>query len=347
MKQILAILLAMFLLLGLCACELDLGSEKEDDYSYTVDDQQMFQFDGLTVSAVAGKYKDDPQFYVANTSDQDYWLVLEAVAYDDVLLSRSSLGIGSVYKVPAGTTQNMADCESYGVTEFYFVTVAPEGFVTSTTTGEFTGSFQTTIVATTQNEIKREYRFAVYSINPDHMPDKNSSFVPKENDLLYRSDLILLQSSDYDESKVTKQLPEGDALFTFNSIKIWKSYGEYSFSSSGNATVSLQSSASYFIDNPSNNDIRVELTLTPDPSRPGKDDAKDDGKDDGKKDETPDPTSYMITCEIPAGKASRNMNTSQNIKTPSWLKSGGLIMDIRIYDLATGALMIEASVNID
>ena len=372
MKKFICLLLACAAMLSLCACDLNFGSSSnsKNDFSYTVEDQKMFSYEGLTVSVIPGKYNDDPQFHVTNESDKDFYVVLDAVAYDDVILANSLNSVGTVYKVTAGMDQPLSDCESYSSGEYYFVTMNPNNIVIDG--ANMSGSVSSTIIyASTQMEVKREYRFAVYNVDPDNMPEKGSKFVPDEADLVYRSELVLLQSSDYDQSKVDKQLPEEDPIYTYNNIKVWKNTSSFSamgsFTSDGSVTSNsistdgsfsfssntniLVTSSSYFIDNGSDMDIRVEMTFTPDPNwvdkkEEDKKDEKDEGKDD-KKEEVTQPTSYFMTSEVPAGKASRKMDTSSNSMTPSWLKSSGVTMEIRIYDQATGDLLAEDSVVLD
>ena len=95
-------------------------------------------------------------------------------------------------------------------------------------------------------------------------------------------------------------------------------------------------------------DIRVEMTFTPDPTWKDKEeDKKEEGEKEDEKESIPQPTSYFMTSEIPAGKASRNMDTSSNTMTPSWLRSSGVTMEIRIYNQATGELLVEDSITLE
>ena len=379
MKKFICLLLACAAMLSLCACDLNFGSSSnsKNDFSYTVEDQKMFSYEGLTVSVIPGKYNDDPQFHVTNESDKDFYVVLDAVAYDDVILANSLNSVGTVYKVTAGMDQPLSDCESYSSGEYYFVTMNPNNIVIDG--ANMSGSVSSTIIyASTQMEVKREYRFAVYSVDPDNIPEKGSKFVPDEADLVYRSELVLLQSSDYDQSKVDKQLPTETPLYTYDSIKVWKNTSSFSAMgslttegsiTSGNADVATKpndsiisgdsftfnsatslvvSTLSFFIDNGSNMDIRVEMTFTPDPNWKDKEeDKKEEGEKEDEKESIPQPTSYFMTSEIPAGKASRNMDTSSNTMTPSWLRSSGVTMEIRIYNQATGELLAEDSITLD
>ena len=370
MKKFICLLLVCIAMLNLCACDLNFGSSNnsKNDFSYTVEDQKMFSYEGLTVSVIPGKYNDNPEFHVKNESDKDFYVVLDTVAYDDVILANSLSGTGTVYKVTAGMDQALSDCERYNTGEHYFVTINPGDFVIDGANMSQSSS-STIIYASTQMEVKREYRFAVYSVDPDNMPEKGSNFTPDEADLLYRSELVLLQSSDYDQSKVDKQLPEDDPIYTYDSIKVWKNTGSFSamgslttsgsitssnstisgdsFTFNGSASV-LVSSLSFFIDNGSNMDIRVEMTFTPDPNWKDKEeDKKEEGEKEGEKESIPQPTSYFVTSQIPAGKASRNMDTSSNAMTPSWLRSSGVTMEIRIYNQATGELLVEDSITLD
>ena len=369
MKKIFSLILVLLLLLSLCACGKDDGNTNNTITTYSVEDQEMFNFDGIRVSVVPGKYTGEPEFHVTNTSGQDRWVVLDAVAYDNVLQPNAMSNVGTVYKVLAGADQKLSECEKYGSLVFQYVTVAPDGFISNGTATDSTSgtgpvynfSVNTGIninFVTNQTVIKREYRFAVYSIDPDSLPETGKNFVPNEDDLLHRTDLILLQSSIYDESKVSKPLPTDDPLFASNGITIWRNSTSYTASGSEGMTIQLQTSPSFLIDNASDADIRVEITLTPDPNQPikdaneGKDEGKDNDKDDGKKEDgekepIPDPTSYFLFSEIPAGLASRNINSSGNAKIPSWLTSGGLIMNVRIYDLATGDLILEDTVSVE
>ena len=354
MKQIVAILLALVALLSLCAC----GEDPTDSNTnltvsnYSVEAQEMFRFEGLCVSVIPGTYSADPEFHVTNTSDRDLWVVLDAIAYDDVLQSESMGNAGTVYKVLAGADQKLSACESFGSAVFQYVVVMPDGFfatggLTDATSGTGVNmSFSANVgnivtFATGQAANKREYRFAVYSIDPDVQPETGKSFVPDAKDLLYRSDLILLQSSGYDASKVSKQLPTEDPLFSYQGIKIWRNSDSSTVIGPAGTALQLPGFTSFVIDNASNVDVRVEILLTPDPSQP----SKDVGKDDGDKETGQDPASYFLSCEIPAGKASRNVNSPGNSKIPSWLDSGSLIVDIRIFDLVTGDLMLESSVT--
>ena len=349
MKRMIAILLAMVLLLSLCACGKDHGGSDLNSVvsTYSVEAQEMFNFSGITVDVIPGTYSADPEFHVTNTSDQDVWVVLDAIAYDDVIQNENMCNAGMVYKVLAGADQKLSECESFGTAVFQYV-VVPDGFtvsgsVTDATSGTGVNmSFSTNLgnLLALQTINKREYRFAVYRIDPDIQPETGKSFVPEEKDLLYRSDLILLQSSGYDASKVSKQLPSHDPLYASNGITIWRKSESYTASGSGGTTIQLQVSPSFVVDNASQADIRVEILLTPDPSQPAKDE-----KDDGGKEEAPDPASYFLSCEIPAGKASRNMISSGNAKTPSWLRSGSVIAEIRVYDLSTGDLILESTVT--
>lgn len=351
------LLILVLCITSLCACGLDSTDNTTPNASYTVADQEMFRFEGICVSVVPGQYTDDPEFHVTNTSEQNYWVALDTVAYDNILLPTSTSNAGTVYKVLAGADQKLSECERYNTTTFQYITVAPDGFVANGTGTDSTAStgisFNTgtgnlIFQATTQTEIKREYRFAVYSIDPDHLPETGKGFVPQEDDLLYRSDLILLQSSDYDESKVSKQLPSEAPLLSSDGITIWRNSASYNISGSSGSMLQLKVSPSFVIDNNTDADIRVELTLTQDPNRPNEEDKSEkedpDKKDKDDKEDIPDPTSYILQGEIPAGHASRNINNSGNSKAPSWLTSGSLIVEIRIYDLATGNLILEQTV---
>ena len=350
MKQIVAILLVLVVLLSLCACGKDSSGNSNSVISnYSVEAQEMFRFEGLCVSVIPGTYSADPEFHVTNTSDRDLWLVLDAVVYDDVIQNESLCNAGMVYKVLAGADQKLSACESFGSVVYQYVVVIPDGFVASGSVTDATSgtgmnmSFSTNLgnMLALQTVNKREYRFAVYSIDPNVQPETGKSFVPDAKDLLYRSDLILLQSSGYDASKVSKQLPTNDPLYASNGITIWRNSVSYTASDSDGTAMQLQVSPSFVIDNASNADVRVEILLTPDPSQP----SKDAGKDDGDKETGPDPASYFLSCEIPAGKASRNVNSPGNSKIPSWLSSGSVIAEIRVYDLTTGELILESTVT--
>ena len=203
MKRIMAIFLALSLLM-LCGCDINIGGgeNKQNEtignqlqvggnlfevQKYTAQQQEIFSKDGVSVSVIAGEYASVPQFQVKNTSKQDVAVVLDAVVYNDVFQAAAMTGAGNVYRVSAGTDEMLSKCPLLHGTN-----VSTMGAGQMTIVGGNIASGSAIQYGTAGQVQKREVRFAVYKLGGN----VDEKALPKEENLLYRSDLVLLKTSD-------------------------------------------------------------------------------------------------------------------------------------------------------
>lgn len=379
MKRITAILLILSLFM-LCGCDINIGNKENQGSSsntningnlmggtliqiskYTASKQEIFNHDGVSVTVIEGEYSALPSFQVKNTTEQDIVLVLDAVVYNDVFQASSS-GAGKVYKIPAGTDEMLDKC-----TLLHGSTMVSISGNLSTSVNGTTGSFVQ--IGTANTVQKREVRFAVYR----SLGDSDKDELPKEENLLYRSDLVLLKTSDYDGKEVTKNLPTSECLYDQDGIRIWWQNTTYTASINGTSgttsgtitgsykdtftatdgtissdgsfstsigSATFEGTVTYYTYSSLGNGFCVDNTT-------GKDIRveftatyleKTSEKEDGDKQETE--TTKELFSFVPAGKASSRLEYVNELGTPSM---NATKVNIRIYDAATGELMAEQS----
>lgn len=260
-RKISALLLSLLLLLpSLCSCDMMMGSGGDQPDPYTVEEQEMFSAEGVTVRVIPGEYTSDPEFHVVNTSENDYYVAIDAVVYDDFCCLLSTLG--RIYAVPAGTDCPLSECKietSFTHADDHsdvgngslLITVKGDGTTStvvggsssniSSSLGDISSSglnniFSISLSSKSTTAEKREFRFSLYRMDSSDTSDSKTPSLTEEN-RIYRSDLILLKSSNYDETKDYKNLPTQEVLFEKDGLRIWGVLGT-STSSSVNVTIS-------------------------------------------------------------------------------------------------------------
>jgi len=377
MKRIVAALTVLCLLL--CGCELNFGGGKKENQTtnnsgngvgnlteimkYTAQEQDIFSNSGVSVTVVAGEYTGIPQFRVKNSGSETVLVALDAVVYNDVF-QPGNTGAGNVYEVPAGTDEVLSKCS------LLQGTASTSGSIHITIGGSISSGDNNMQFGTTKVGQKREVRFAVYKPNGD-MDRKE---YPKEENLLYRSELVQLKTSDYDGKPVTKSLPGSQCLYEKDGIRIWwqstmytASY-EGTVSGSGSIVGSFESIGGSVSGAASGDSITATIGSITGTVKPGSTDSvfafsslgggicvdNGTGKDirveftatssvkdskDEKDDKNEIPAVQELYISVPAGKASKQLRYMDGRMANA---VGAKTVDVRIYDAASGELIAEA-----